>query len=343
MAGGDVGDWCDQLLGVTGRNATESPDGTQIDLASFSIDDFDASPEQRKPSSSSSHEAAVKLEIEGSSETPVEPEAQPRELGPDLGPTSSETPVEPEDPILQDTVYRNWVPRIRGPLGVLKQLRGPFQRDVVCASLFDGMKSERQVLRLFSVPTKWLFSMEKKDAANNFAHHHFPLQDHEHHFLDARHFLDGLGKGECFNHAFTLCSLGEIAEFLIDILFVTCSCQPYSKAGKNRMKPGAVEAHAESYHLEVFYEIFRRVKAKAVVFENVFGFALATSINDPSSPMRKMLERLQQEFPDWSVGIFVVEGNVFLVLIRHRLFMVFVHTTAGGSEVIAMLRRVIEV
>lgn len=352
MASQSVDDWCAAILGEDPQLVSTS--SGLHNLESLTVDDIDDSP-RKMGTASSSTDVAMPTALDAPSvlePCPEQPDLPPLVHEEDECPRvvqeelrQPSTPAAPaaDDPILRDSVYRHWVPHIRDPLKALKELRGPFSRELVCASLFDGMRSERKVLQLFSIPTRWLFSMEKKDAAVALGHDQFPPEDgQEHHFLDAAPFLGGT-TGECMYHEFGQCDISEIEAFVIDVLFCTFSCQPYTKAGKNRMKPGAVESHKDAFHVDVLYQILRAVRPKAVVFENVFGYALATSTVDPQSPLNKMLAFLAAEFGEWSVGIFVAEGNTYMILIRHRLFIVMVHDCAGGSETIAMLRKVVEV
>ena len=144
------------------------------------------------------------------------------------------------------------------------------------------------------------------------------------------------------NHDFHMCDLKSIPPFHVDILFVSESCRPYSRAGMNRMKDGAVEGHEDYFHTESILSVMDAVKPKCVIFEQVWGFALATSSADSTSPLQKLVEELKQRFSDWELGIFIVSGNVFMVLVRHRLFLVLVHQCAGGAETMAMMKRVVE-
>ncbi len=342
----DVNNWCSNLLGEAAQPVAAS--GFLGNISSLSVDDIDELDELWNPQAPPSSAAAVP--------PPTPPVQWPSVLGPADGEPAPRGPPDPlprpaplpapgpgeDDWVIRDSVYRHWVPKIKEALAPLVALRGPFTRDVICAAMFDGMRSERQVLKLFSVPTKWAFGMERKEAAVSMGHAlHPPKDDTEHHFLEAKSFVDGTC-GECLYHEFQECDIASLDPFFIDVLFCTFSCWPYTKAKKDRMKPGSVQNHPDAFHLDVMYNILRTVKAKAVIFENVYGFCLSTSIEDSESPLKKMLKRVREEFPAWSISIFVTEGSTYLILIRHRLFLVFIHECAGGEEVVAMLRNVVE-
>ena len=303
--------WCAKLLGETvGSTAAEQPAVSMRDLPSVTIDDLEDSPMRSTSRPSCSSQAPV---------DPLDlgvPLSAAQVLGPSRDPAVEAKPTEEEsgsgikDYIASDTVYRHWVPKISKPLTALVRLRGPFKRKVVCGSFFEGTGSERHMLKIFDVPTDWIFGCECKESAVAFSQHHFPPSEHEHLFTDARDFINGM-KGECYNHDFAICSLEDIAPYVVDILFITHSCRPYTKARKGRSQ--GVTEHEDYYHMEIFLNVFRKVRPKAFVYEQVFGFTLAESTEDSESPMNKLLKKLCEEFPGYHIATFAVQGNVFLI------------------------------
>ena len=102
------------------------------------------------------------------------PQAAPAPLSPD-GMEMPET--QPPHPSMSgassvdvgaDPVYSKWVPDIRDPLEPLEAFRGPWTRPVRIASLVGGLGSERQVLKVFEVPTETILSCDKRNPPSRF-------------------------------------------------------------------------------------------------------------------------------------------------------------------------------
>ena len=166
----------------------------------------------------------------------------------------------------------------------------------------------------------------------------------EHVFINAQDFLtekDGVLAGECMAHSFGQCTFEQLEEFQVDILFVTCSCRPYSKTTPGR--GSGTFQHEDSWHIEAFFNVWKKTKAKAVIMEQVFGFALPESDKDRLSPLRKMLDRIETEFAAWSVTVYIAHGNTFLIFVRHRFYTVALHECGGGVGTSHMLKRVVSV
>ena len=337
--------WCRAQLGSSQVEPEQSPD--KQNATSLNIDDFDASldvnvanpPQAHAPASPVNWEMAFMdyLPPDVASGEPAQQETSPSDA-------KGGVPARGWDPdyfIKRDPVYRNWVPPIKDPLLPLMALRGPFQRDVVCASMFDGLGSERKSLQLFSVPTRWVFDMENEPACHAFQETNF-TDFPEHRFIDARHFLDSGGdNGECMSHDFSRCSLSDLTPLEVDILFVTFSCCPYSIF--RSLRSSGTRNHKDSWQIDAMWTVFDKIRPKCLIMEQVFGYALSESTEIVKSPLQAMADKLASEYPDWSLTIFVVGGNTFLVLVRHRVFSVAIHESAGGAETAAMLRKVVTV
>ena len=242
------------------------------------------------------------------------------------------------DVVERDSVYRHWVPHIRKPLSPLMEMRVAFQRDVVCAALFDGMGSEKKVASLFQIPTRWVLECEKCPNANSFK---FGNSDShaEHLFLDARDFLSEDGFFTDFMNDFKRVPLDFVAPGEIDILFCSFSCRPYSIARSGRMR--GTQGHEDSYQVDCFWAAFERLRPKALCMEQVFGFALAEPSEVAQSPLQKMIAKFTDDYAAYNVAVFYVAGNLYTVLVRHRVYLVAVHEDAGGADVVSMPKKVV--
>ena len=179
-----------------------------------------------------------------------------------------------------DPVYKQWVPRLRKSVRPLADVAGPFTRRLKAASLFGACQSERKVLELMRVPVDWLFTCDKKPCTMCFSEDAFSRADH--HFMDAMSFLENTDEliAERLYHRGP-CSLKDVPPMLLDLLFVSTSCRPYSKARTGRA--AGTSDHDDVRCIDVFFVVFKHVKPKACLFEQVFGFAMAESKYDKES------------------------------------------------------------
>ena len=270
------------------------------------------------------------------------PQAAPAPLSPD-GMEMPET--QPPHPSMSgassvdvgaDPVYSKWVPDIRDPLKPLKAFRGPWKRPVRIASLFGGLGSERQVLKVFEVPTETILSCDKKKPAVAFQERHHKRG--EHHMLDATDLLEPGNDNlqfRCLYHLFGMCALSAILPMLIDILFVSTSCCPFSRARTGRAQ--GTQSHDDIKCIEAFWLALSMLLPIACIFEQVVGFGLQESLRDPFSPLDKFLAKLKKDFPQYRIVVFFAEGSLWLALLRHRIYVIMVHTDAGGQEVVDAL------
>ena len=195
------------------------------------------------------------------------------------------------------------------------------------------------MLQLFNVPAHFVFQSENRPECLSFVASHFGgLADHV--FIDA----DDFGKqeecrGRCMMHDFNECSLDNMGELEIDVLFASFSCNPYTTIRTSR-RSGTKE-HKEAHHQELFLKVWERVRPKAVVMEQVFGYAMAESTQDKTTPLQHLIAKVGTMFPQWGVSVFYMHGNTFMIFVRHRIYMVALHESAGGSVSLEMLKRIV--
>ena len=127
----------------------------------------------------------------------------------------------------------------------------------------------------------------------------------------------------------------------INVLFGSMSCKPYSIVRNARKKEGA-RSHDDARCVDAFWWIFDAVRPLTLVFEQVFGFALAESMLETESPLNVLLKTFPELFPEYAVCVFYQEGDVRLVFVRHRLYVVANRKSAGGQDSLEMLKVVVK-
>ena len=79
-----------------------------------------------------------------------------------------------------------------------------------------------------------------------------------------------------------------------------------------------------------------------VIFQEVYGFALAESTGEPTSALQKMLGRIKLRYPRYVNAVFICKGSLHSVMSWHRLYVVFVHEHCGGEITITMAKKLIK-
>ena len=327
MAGFDISTWCDAMLSA---GDLESAPHVASVAASASAD---------VPVAGSPPSLVVPLsDTLTSVVTPKVPSPAGRDVLPEsLMPESCMPSMETSKPWTGDAVYEQWCPLIDESLEPLRELRGEFQRNLNCASLYGGCSSEKQVYKLFSVPASWLFSCDKKPASVGFNELNHPRSDV--HFIDALEFLES-DEGRDLYDGYALKSLKQWLN-TIDVLFVSTSCQPFSTARPKRRSEGTA-SHDDVKLIDSFFRVVKETSPAAIVFEQVFGFCLSESKTDPRSPLQEFLDRCDTECPEFERTVFVADGDTHLVVVRHRLFIIFVRRNAGGRDSLVALKAVVK-
>ena len=128
----------------------------------------------------------------------------------------------------------------------------------------------------------------------------------------------------------------------VDILFVSTSCKPYSSARTGRKSQGCTD-HGDTRLIKAFFRAAKLVKPAAIVFEQVYGFALSESRTEERSPLQLFLDESAQELPDYEHTVFIVEGDLLLVFLRHRIYIIYIRRDCGGGKSLEMLKVIVEV
>ena len=247
-------------------------------------------------------------------------------------------------PWQQDAIYASYCSYIHEGTEPLRKLRGSFQRLPRCASLFGGLNSDRKILGLHGIPTTWLFTCDKKEASIAFSEKNFSRA--ESHFVDALDFLE-IGPDGRQGRGRDLYAKGMARKqlrswkHLVDVLYVSTSCAPYSVTRTGRRTIGT-QGHEDTNLLDTVFVALEEVEPKSVVFEQVYGFCLRESPSQPRSPLQSFLNRLEAKHSQYKAITFLADGKQMLVLLRHRVFVVMIHEDAGGNGSIDILKSVVK-
>ena len=127
----------------------------------------------------------------------------------------------------------------------------------------------------------------------------------------------------------------------MDVLFVSTSCKPYSKARTGR-RNGTAE-HSDAGLVDAFIGIMKRFRPKAAVFEQVAGFAQPESKTNPDSPLMQLTLRVAEELPTYTIITFYSAGTVFLCVTRDRIFIVFLDEAQNPAVLLPALEQLVKV
>ena len=245
--------------------------------------------------------------------------------------------VAPRKPWEVDPVYSQWVGHIEAPMEPVRALRGAFTDTLKCATLFGGLSSERKSIQLHNIPNTWMFTADKKHSAIQFSDQNFERASV--HYLDALNFIDSLEGKDLYSGG----EFRSLKEFFmkVDVLFVSTSCRPFSAARSKRKSEGT-SSHDDHKLLDAFFRVTVAVQPLAMIFEQVFGFALSESTKDPTSPLQRFLERCDIELANFERTVFITDGSVWLVFARHRIYIVFIRSDAGGKMSMEALKAIVK-
>ena len=81
------------------------------------------------------------------------------------------------------------------------------------------------------------------------------------------------------------------------------------------------------------------VRPRTAVLENVHGFVLPESRDDPESPLKRLLSAAAELIPTYTVVPFLMPGNTFMHFIRRRVFVAFIDEGVGGSLAMDRMKR----
>ena len=146
-----------------------------------------------------------------------------------------------------------------------------------------------------------------------------------HHFKDAKE-VAKFGRGFCMRHN-QICEPDDMCGRSTFVI-AGVSCRLFSTANKDRTK--GTKDHEDAGLAEAWVLQVERDEPDSAVLENVFGFAMRESKAEPASPLVQLLKYIKERLPMYSVRVYWMEGHVFLVLARRRVFVHLIHKRAGG-------------
>ena len=134
--------------------------------------------------------------------------------------------------------------------------------------------------------------------------------------------------GKCANHAWAFCAL-VFKILLLDLFVAGISCRPFSMARGGRHT--GTTSHGEVHLLWDFLRMLWRMQPKYALLENVFGFALPESVNDPLSPLRRLMQYMAEHAYPYVIRVYVLCTSGTLKWRRRRIYISFHHLRAGGE------------
>ena len=217
--------------------------------------------------------------------------------------------------------YKNWVKHINHEVGDVRCQRGKQLRDVRMASICTGTSPNTKINKLFEIPTREIFHVEKKVWALHFVEDNFPNDMPEHIYLDLKTLMEQ-GKCNC-NRCGRECYLNTAKKYL-DVLVGGISCKSYSWARTGR---GASWAnHSDVWMVDAFLLMLVNLEPLKAILENVFGF-LKVDRATRKAPIHCLARRIKHLCLDskYWIRVFLSRGQDFGIASRNRIWIMFVH------------------
>ena len=230
---------------------------------------------------------------------------------------------------------------LRALAGCLTQ-RGGQSEPLRIASLCSGMAPENPICHNLGLQVRHLFTVDPKQHAFNFCQDNGPAR--EHHWLCMRELFGG-GRslsGTCALHGMQKCSAKEFTDLFLDILIAGISCKPYSRVRTGRMTGGS-SSHKDADLVDWYVQALLLLRPKVGIMENVFGFCMRESTNNPRTPLESFLEVCALKLPDYAVMPVVLHGSVYHPVSRRRLFIIHAHESVGGADMLKAMKVMMQV
>ena len=125
------------------------------------------------------------------------------------------------------------------------------------------------------------------------------------------------------------------------ILIAGISCRPNSTARTGRFSKGAA-SHPDSDLPKQTIAGIVTLEPYIVFVEHVYGFAMPESKLDGQSPLQRFLIDMRQAHPQYHWITVVMHGNTFGVMRRRRLYILGVHSDAGGLAAAENVARLVQ-
>ena len=212
--------------------------------------------------------------------------------------------------------------------------------DVRVASVCSGMVPKSVTFKELNVKHAHIFSCDFKEACYQWMSQHCD-QPPLHHFLDMREMFGSNNnmRGVCANHEFGYCNARPSER--LHILIAGISCRPNSTARTGRFNKGTA-SHPDSDLPKLTIAGIVTLEPYIVLVENVYGFAMPESKLDGQSPLQRFLVDMRQAHPQYHWITIVMHGNTFGVMRRRRLYILGVHSDAGGMAAAENVARLVQ-
>ena len=234
-------------------------------------------------------------------------------------------------------IVDTWFDCIEGALAPVRKHRGEQLQDSSCASCCTGIAPDAKSNEMHQIKSRWHFMSDSKESSFNFVTDN--CQVPEYFLVDAREICadedntdpedGGTTKARCALRDFVECTF-FIPWLMLDMLVAGISCQPYSAARTGRHS--GTEKHPEAHLVWDFLRILFRCMPRFAVLEEVWGFCLPESGQDQISPLRRMLDFMEEKAYPYVVRVYVICTQTMLKWKRRRLYITFHHHDAGGHH-----------
>ena len=213
-------------------------------------------------------------------------------------------------------------------LGPVIEARGAQVSQLVAASACSGLVTEHHVWRDFGIDHQFTFISECKEWALNFVLQNGPTEVN-HIFANLIHLMQH-GKSWCCKPGHMGACGFHVPKQLVHCLVCGVSCRPFSTARTGRRKGSS--CHPDIVFLDAFIWLLKVLEPASAVLENVYGFGMRGNKSNSSSPMKVLLQAIDEEtLSVFVVQIFLLDNATYKPFSRRRIYIVFIHRQRGGQ------------
>ena len=236
-------------------------------------------------------------------------------------------------------IHALWWAPIKESLEPFMALRGKQVREVLLTSQCTGLCSEPQIYNIAGLQHQILWTADPKIESFRFIQDNLKCKTGCH-FRDIVE-LGDTGEGWCMVHgkrckAPTPHQLGRKVTSMSSGL----SCCGFSTAFQKRLSEGGF-VHPESHLFHAFIDMLIRDDADSGFIENVFGM-LVKSKKDAIAPIVLIIAESNRRAPQYSVRVFFLDSETYLVLSRKRVFIHVFHQRVGGRDAHRRMARMLQ-
>ena len=232
-----------------------------------------------------------------------------------------------------------WSDHIMRPLEGLRAARGELQTSKL-AVLYSGCGSAHAVWDLCGLSYEIEFCVDAKNVAYNFSQANFKAP--KHFFVEARDLLHDL-TGRCVQcgDGWSTARICKVSLEKGELGHGQCSasCCPYSKA---RAERGVSTEHKDLDLVELWFTMLRESDPRTGLFEQVAGFGMPSRKGSPRTPLQDFIERMAIEFPHFICTCYFLDGQTFLGVRRHRIWVSVINLKYSTEQSDLAMRQIVK-